>query len=207
MNGLELLHALQTEGMVCFFGLITSDVEHVRAQALEAGARFVMTGMVIVMGESAALAPLSESDGAQVPSSDRLAEVLGGALHRTCTVAPRQVAVFAGAGQILVAVYERQGDPAALVVCDAELSGLVASALSPEPSGGSAPQAEPASLRALFERCTALFPGAELKGVHTQLRTLPPRVVPLFVRPARQGVFTVSLPELGSGGLFVNVAG
>lgn len=217
MDGLALVRALKAEGLISLCGLVTSEVARVRVEAFAAGAQFVLAKPVSADGLRSALAPVGDDGHVTIPAASAVSRMLGTLLGIECQALSGQKAIFAGAGQVLVGVYEREkGKIAALLACDVELAARVTAAMS-----GRGPvhadetiakkqlsEAEVGDIREFFNVCSPLLGAShiQLASVHSQIRSLPPRAVTTVVRPASQGVYIVTLPGYGTGGLCVNVA-
>jgi two-component system chemotaxis response regulator CheY len=217
MDGLSLVKALKAEKLCGICGLVTSDVAGVRGEALAAGAQFVLPKPVTADGLRTALAELNDNSRPNIPTAQATSQMLSTLLGVKVAVEPGHKAVFAGTGLVLVGLFEqKQGAPGALVACDLELAASLAAAMSGAPAGSVAEtvrsnslgQEQLDSLREMLNVASGLFGPAgaspvKLSSVHTQLRSLPTSAVVLAVRPRAQGIFSVTVPGFGSGGMCV----
>jgi two-component system chemotaxis response regulator CheY len=220
MNGLDLLGAVRARHPETKFGLVTSEAAKVRAQAMEAGARFVVAKPVTADALREALGALDTSSPVVVPCADAVSELLSRLLGRRASASSCYRAVLAGTKPVLIGVYQNAegNDPRAMLAMDMDLAVRVGVAMNGEPATSVAPSLATGSFSATLLESLREFlsvaagllsrPGlspVSLQSTHTQLRSLSPGAVALAVNPQAQAIFTVEIDGYGGGGLSVCV--
>ncbi|MGC4115295.1 MAG: response regulator [Myxococcales bacterium] len=220
MDGLALLEAVKAGRHALKFGLITSEPAKVRAQALEAGARFVIGKPVTADALREALGTLDSSTAIVVPCADAVAKLLANLTGCRVEASACYRAVLAGTKPVLVGVYHSctSDVPSAVVALDMDFAVTVGVAMNGEPPAqiarcvaqGAFPAPMMESLREFLRVAAGLLsrpgvPAASLQSVHTLLRSLSPGAVALAVNPKAQAIFSVDVAGFGGGGMSVCV--
>lgn len=219
MDGLQLLETMRARGLDTAFGLLTSEPAKARDKALAQGALFVIGKPVTVESIKDALAPLRGSGPLPVPTGQSVGELLSGLLGRAVTQRASARAVLASTGPMLAGTFGDGSHVAGLIACDLELSVRLALAMLGEPAARAEelvarrelPENLLESLRELLGVCSSLFnaPGhapVALQSTHTQLRTLPPRVVAMCISPTARLELEVEISGYGQGHLHICLA-